>query len=145
MKYIDRKLSEHFYLSEFIISQTASREGIDNSPSHEIVQNLKVVANQLELVRSLLGNTPIYISSGYRCPELNTAVGGADHSAHMSGFAADFTSPPPTAYEICLIIAESTIKFDQLIYEYDWVHFGLSSDPDTWRHQCLTAQGSDYI
>ncbi len=133
------QLSKHFALAEFVESQTAARKGIDNTPPSHIIDNLRMLATGLENVRILLGNRPIRISSGYRCPALNTAVGGARSSHHMQGFAADFTCPAygrPMA--ICEAIAASSIRFDQLILEFDaWVH--LSVAPST-RRQVLTVR-----
>ena len=112
------KLSEHFTLEEMTFSQTASREGIDNTPDKEALNYLHDLAAALEQVRTLLGNQSILISSGYRCPELNAAVGGSTTSAHMVGMAADLTSPPLTPLEICRMIEASPLTFDQLIYEF---------------------------
>jgi hypothetical protein len=121
-----KKLSEHFTLDEMILSQTAARKGIDNTPSAEIVANLKVMAATLEEIRALLG-APILISSGYRSPALNKAVGGSKKSAHMLGLAADFTAPGfGTVLQVAKKIAASDIAFDQVIYEFgSWVHVGL--------------------
>ena len=132
-------LSEHFTLEEMVLSQTASRQGIDNTPPDEVVTNLRLTAAGLELVRSLLLN-PITISSGYRCKALNSFVGGAINSAHLSGFAADFICPafgsPLTIIE-ALIAPGSMIKFDQVIEEGTWVH--ISFDP-RMRGMVLTAK-----
>ena len=85
------KLSPNFKLDELIWSDTAQRLGIDNRPDARITSHLVALAAGLEQVRVLLGNRPIRINSGYRCPALNRAVGGAASSAHMLGYAADFT------------------------------------------------------
>ncbi|MEI7661757.1 MAG: D-Ala-D-Ala carboxypeptidase family metallohydrolase, partial [Bacteroidota bacterium] len=75
-------LSQHFSLEELIFSQDAARQGIDNTPSDAIRQNLARIADILEEVRTLLGDQPMHVSSGYRCPELNTFVHGSKTSAH---------------------------------------------------------------
>jgi zinc D-Ala-D-Ala carboxypeptidase len=85
-------LSEHFTFEELTFSSTAIRLSIDNTPSAEIVENLRVLASGLEHVRSIL-RSAVHIDSGFRCPELNTVVNGAVNSAHLSGFAADFVCP----------------------------------------------------
>lgn len=123
------QLSKNFWLSEFTSSQTALRKGIDNTPSEEILEHLKKTARQMEQVRKLLGDNPITISSGYRCLELNLAIGGSANSAHMSGYAADFTCRKfGTPQEIFELLKDSEIEFDQLILEYNaWVH--ISFDP----------------
>jgi hypothetical protein len=131
------KLSEHFNLDEFTASETALRRGIDNTPSPVITEKLRMLAATLEQVRSLLDNNSIRISSGFRCLELNRAIGSGDLSAHTLGYAVDFTCPKfGTPKEVANKIAESPIKFDQLIYEGTWVH--LSVDPRN-RREVLTA------
>jgi hypothetical protein len=133
-------LSPNFTLDEFLISQTASREGIDNTPDDEAYLNLKRTALVMEKVRTMMGDRPILISSGYRSPALNIAVGGSATSAHCFGLAADFTSPAAgTPLDICRVLAEyiDVLELDQLIYEYEaWVHLGLSVGPP--RYQILT-------
>ena len=134
------QLTKHFTLEEFTESATATRLGIDNDPSPEILSNLFLLASTMEEVRALL-DKPITISSGYRSPKLNKAIGGSKTSAHMQGLACDFVcrafgSPLAVATEI----AESTIQFDQLIYEGTWVHLGLSDNP---RRELLTARRID--
>lgn len=120
------KLSTNFHLAEFTTSQTATRLGINNTPSPTIQQNLIVLANGLELVRSLLKN-PIFISSGYRCLELNRKIGGSPTSDHVFGYAADFTCNKfGTPSEIVRAIMNSPIKYDQLIDEGTWVHLSIS-------------------
>lgn len=131
------KLSEHFNLNEFTISQTATRKGIDNTPPEQVIERLRMLAATLERVRGLLGNSPIRISSAYRCKELNRAIGSGDTSAHVLGYAVDFTCPIfGTPKEVAQEIAASSIKFDQLIYEGTWIH--LSIDPRN-RRELLTA------
>jgi hypothetical protein len=126
------------------LSQTAARKGIDNTATPEIVANLKRVAATLEEVRALLG-APILVSSGYRSPALNKAIGGSPTSAHMHGLAADFTAPGfGTVLQVARKISASTIAYDQLIYEFGtWVHIGLSSDG--LRQQDLSFFGTSYI
>lgn len=136
-------LTIHFALAELTHSQTADRRGIDNTPTDEIVENLMSLAQTLERVRVLLGSRPIVISSGYRSPDLNRAVGGARNSAHLYGLAADFICPGyGTPLQICKAIAASGIDFDQLIQEGTWVHLGLSQPGQKSRRQVLTANFS---
>lgn len=131
------KLTTHFVLEEFLISQEATRRGIDNTPPPDVLDNLRMLAATLEIVREVLGH-PIVISSGYRCPELNRLVGGSSISAHLEGLAADFTCP---GYGTPLQVARTVaaiyrLKYDQVIHEYrSWVH--LSVDPRA-RMQRLT-------
>jgi zinc D-Ala-D-Ala carboxypeptidase len=143
-----KSLSEHFTLEELILSQTAARKGIDNTPSATTVQRLRKLAGALEEVRSLLGGVPVLVSSGYRCPELNEAVGGAKNSAHMDGLAADFTAPAfGTVMQVAREIAASDIGYDQLIHEYGaWVHIGLAKDGVEPRRQKLSIfKGTGYL
>ena len=86
------QLSPNFSLSELVYSETAEKNGIDNTPPPEIVENLKRLAAGLETVRALLG-APLEISSGYRCVALNEAVGGSGASQHLLGLAVDFACP----------------------------------------------------
>lgn len=134
------QLSPHFTLEEFLVSETAARKGINNTPTDAVIANLKRLAERLELVRAVF-NKPIIISSGYRCPELNAAVGGAANSAHMYGRAADFrvlNDGPPLQVAI-RITQRANIMFDQLINEYDqWVHFGIEAEGEPPRMQRLT-------
>jgi len=134
-------LSEHFNLGEFTTSQEATRHSINNTPSPAVVENLRMLAALLEQVRTLLGSHSIHISSGYRSLALNRYIGSNDTSAHIRGYAADFTCPAfGTPIEVAKEIAESNLKFDQLIYEGTWVH--ISCDPQNKR-QLLTARFKD--
>lgn len=133
-------LSPHFTLEEFLYSDTAQEMGIDNTPDEQSQRNLSRVAQVMEQIRYQLGSLPILISSGYRCEQLNRAIGGATASAHLSGLACDFTCPTYGSPEdICKALEDfvEVLGIDQLIWEYNsWVHMGLSgSDP---RCQCLT-------
>lgn len=130
------QLSPHFTLAEFTRSELAVRHGLDNTPTGPVVENLKALAATLEEVRQLLG-APIIITSGYRAPAVNRAVGGSAMSAHCHGYAADFIAPEyGTPQEVARAIRDSGIRYDQLIYEGAWVH--LSVDPKM-RRQVLTA------
>lgn len=130
-------LTEHFTLAELTASETAARLGIDNTPSDAIIHNLTRTALLLEQVRTLLG--PPIISSGYRCPALNSVIGGAPRSAHMLGLAADFIVPAfGTPLEVCQALSANALQYDQLIHEFGrWVHIGLREGEP--RRQDLTA------
>jgi len=129
------KLTEHFTLEELTFSQTAIRKGINNEPSEAVKRNLKTLAEGLERVRAIL-LYPIRISSGYRSYELNKLIGGSSKSAHMDGYAADFTSNFGNPNEIVRTLKRHGIKCDQCICEGTWVH--ISFDPKM-RNQFLTA------
>jgi zinc D-Ala-D-Ala carboxypeptidase len=128
-------LSPNFTLEEMTASQTAVRKGIPNAPSPVVVTNLRRLAATLEQVRALVG--PVRVSSGYRSPLLNQAVGGAKGSAHTLGLAADITVSGLSPRQLATAICDARIEFDQLIYEGTWVHIGLSTGAP--RGQVLTA------
>lgn len=124
------KLSDHFTLNEFTYSDTARAQGIDNSVhSDAVLMNLKALChNVLEPLRLRYGK-PIRISSGYRCPKLNKAVGGVASSQHVVGQAADLNvgSREENA-RLFELIQDMKLPFDQLIDEYGmaWVHVSYS-------------------
>ena len=135
-------LTEHFTLEEFIDSQTAARKGLNNVPALGSPEraNLTRTAETMEKGRALLGDKPILISSGYRSPQVNAAVGGSKSSAHMSGLAVDFSCPGfGTPKAICKKLEPhmKALGVDQLIHEYDtWVHLGLTQGAP--RHMAMT-------
>lgn len=134
----DKQLTPHFRLSEFTRSATAERGGIDNTPDAEHLTNLINLANTLEAVRALFGGAPILISSGYRSPTLNKAVGGVATSDHANGLAADFIVKGYAVQQAAEKIAASGIRFDQLIKEPGWVHLGIGKQ---MRREVLTLVG----
>lgn len=130
------KLTENFALEEFTQSDTALRLGIKNIASPTIIGHLKTLAEGLEQVRKVLGY-PLFINSGYRSPELNKAVGGASSSAHVQGYAADFTCRKfGTTDEIVTVLKNSGIKYDQIIAEGTWTHISFAPE---MRQQALRA------
>jgi hypothetical protein len=138
------QLSPHFSLSEFTISQTASRLGVDNTPDETVIARLKQTAEGMEEVRDLLGGKPILISSGYRSLPVNRALGSSDTSAHVKGYAVDFICPAfGSPLAICKALSKSKgFEFDQLIEEKgQWVH--ISFDP-RMRREVLTYNGLIY-
>lgn len=135
------RLSENFSLKELTDSQTAARLGIDNTPPPEVIDDLRWgCINVLEPIRANF-KSPVVISSGYRSPALNEAVGGSAKSQHMLGQAVDFTIPGFTSDEGYLaqrIAQMPGLPYDQLIFEFDsWVH--ISWNPRGLpKHQLLT-------
>lgn len=120
------RLSPHFTLRE--LTRTSHRY-IDNTAPDQIVERLRRLCElYLEPVRAEFG--PLWITSGYRCPELNAVIGGSKTSAHMYGCAADFVPmrETPTIFVVDWI-AESSLDFDQVIDEYsstsNWIHLGM--------------------
>ena len=120
--------SEHFTIEELCRSQVAVCLGIDNEPKREgIIANLKRLAfHTLEAVRLLNDSKPITITSGYRCKELNRAVGGVATSQHQNGCAADFVvgSAEENRKLFGKIKSSGSVPFDQLILEpkAGWIH-----------------------
>lgn len=122
------KLTPHFTLAELTASNKARERGIDNQPPPELVPRLVLLAEMLERVRATL-DVPITVTSGYRCPPLNIAVGGATSSDHTQGHAADIVAPGyGTPYQIARLLAPlvATLGIGQLILEgikgKQWVH-----------------------
>jgi zinc D-Ala-D-Ala carboxypeptidase len=141
-------LSPHFTLEELSYSDTARQYGIDNTPNAEETEQLTDLANiTLEGIRTICGNKPVTITSGFRCDEVNALIGGADNSAHKYGCAADLIIPEfGTPIEVCKAIEPhlKELGIDQLIHENDsWVHIGRAIPPSTEpRCECLTISGS---
>jgi len=130
------RLSRYYTLGRLVHSDTARARGIDNAAPPELLPNLRLLARGLDRIRLLLGH-PLDISSGYRSPALNAAVGGARNSQHAQGLAADFTCPgfgPPLA--VARALRDSTIAFDTVIYEFEeWIHVSFTAAP---RRRILT-------
>lgn len=121
------QLSEHFTLEEFIVTD---HRGIDNTPPGDLLDVLAHTAACMEKIIPLLGGRPLHINSAYRCPELNALVGGSHTSQHMKGEAVDFICPAyGTPKQICetLLANRETVDYDQLIYEFTWVHVSFTT------------------
>ena len=133
------KRIKYFTLSEFIKSATANRLCIDNTPSFEVVDNLNKLADYLDGIRAKFGK-PILISSGYRCPMLNKAVGGVANSQHLKGLAADIVCSDMEYLEKVL---RETGGFDQLIKEHRkgsksfWFHVSVAPRNGKPRQQII--------
>jgi zinc D-Ala-D-Ala carboxypeptidase len=136
----DERLGSFFWLSEFLRSDTATRKGLANVPDAGALVNIRgVLAPGMERVRNLLAG-PVHITSGYRAPEVNRAVGGSGASQHCQGLAADFIAPgfgTPRSIARHLMTHAPELRFDQLIFEGTWVH--ISFVPGKGRGEVLTA------
>lgn len=142
------KLTPHFSLAEFVRSATAQAKGIDNSlnptakADQAVIRNLKTLSeNILEPLRDHVCQ-PIVISSGYRCPALNSAVGGSKTSQHLTGEACDIHIPSIILGKQWMEWIMDNTTFDQLIWERNsagvhWIHVSCKSAPDKNRHQVL--------
>ena len=140
------RISEHISYREAIKSNTASRLGIDNTPSdYEITNMVGIAFNVFEPLRKYVGG-PIRINSFYRCEELNRAIGGSSRSQHCQGRAIDLddTLGHKTNAEMYKYIKDN-LSFDQLIWEFgddtnpDWIHVSYVH-PDENRKRCLRAE-----
>lgn len=136
-----RYLTPHFRLREFIISATAIRRGIDNTPPAAAEAHLKALCeNVLEPLRRRFG--VIRITSGYRSPQLNRLVGGAGTSQHMAGEAADIHMSSVESAEKMFDYISRHLPFDQLILEQRrkagirWIHVSYTTTRPN-RHQTL--------
>jgi zinc D-Ala-D-Ala carboxypeptidase len=125
-------LSPNFTLWEAMRSQTADRNGINNTIPQILMPNVLRMAKLMEQVRTALNNKPIRVSSWYRSLQLNAAIGGSSRSQHMLGCAVDFDCDSyGTPADICRrIILLPQIQFDQLILEHSWVHISVPNTPD---------------
>jgi zinc D-Ala-D-Ala carboxypeptidase len=134
------QLTEHFTLHEMTRSETAARKGIRNEPGQREINALRLLCERvLEPVRAHFGK-PVIITSGYRSPRLNTAIGGSVSSQHCKGQACDMHVWNTPDLDVAQWIMRS-LKFDQLILEYPpegWVH--VSYDAARLRNMELTAK-----
>lgn len=134
------KLTEHFSLAEFTKSEAAERMGDDNAPTDEHMKNLRLTAKGMERVRAACGDRRVMITSGYRNPAVNKAVGGVATSAHAKGLACDFHVMGLTPQRAAAMITLAGVKFDQLIHETSRGVLHISFDPRE-RAQVLTQAG----
>ena len=134
------QLSPHFHLDEFTRSSTAQSLGDPNRPTRAHLANLQRLAAGMEKVRAICGGRPIRITSGYRNPRVNRAVGGVPTSAHAKGDAADFEVEGLSPMAAARLVRDSDLVFDQLILETGRGVVHISFDPRE-RRQVLTQKG----
>lgn len=136
------QLSTNFSLEEFTRSEAASRmePPNDNQPTPDHLKNLKALAKGMEAVRAACGDRMVFVSSAYRNPEVNKAVGGVKTSAHATGFACDFHIMGIDLPKAAGMILLSALQFDQLIHETSRGILHISFDPKM-RMQVLTQAG----
>ena len=139
------KISRHISYKEAVYSATAKRKGIENVPNDDQIYNMRRVADNIfEPLRLYIGGA-IKITSFFRSPELNTAIGGSAKSQHCKGQAIDIDDVfgHKSNYEMFEYIREN-LDFDQLIYEFgtndnpDWVHISYVSKKEN-RNRVLRA------
>tara|TARA_B100000795_G_C22698272_1_gene398526 strand:+ start:356 stop:811 length:456 start_codon:yes stop_codon:yes gene_type:complete len=135
------RLSKNFVLSEITRSNTAKRLGLDNGPNKDHLRNIqRLISNLIQPMRDALG--PIRISSGYRNPNVNRAIGGSTKSQHCKGEALDlqfWNNGKISNKEIYDWVLNSEIEFDQMINEFDfaWIHISFIKEGN--RKQVLEA------
>ena len=140
------KLSLNFSLKELTASQTADRKGINNTPTEEHIENLKLLCeNILQPTRDEWGI--ISVSSGYRSPELCLAIGSSERSQHARGQAADFECHRVDNKMLFEWITNE-LDYDQAILEFyngtpdsGWIHVSYNKDGN--RKQKLRAFRND--
>ena len=136
---LDDKISRFFTLREVTRSSRAARLGIPNLPDERQLANLRSTSMMLDSVRDVFG--PIYVTSGFRCPELNAQTpGSSTTSAHPDGRALDFVplKPGVTLRDVAHWLALAPLAFDQVIYEYgSWIHLGIARPGREPRQQVL--------
>lgn len=125
-------MDNYFTISELCASETARAKGIDNTPTKQITDNLHLLITEcLNPIREAYGK-PIKVTSGYRCAELNKAVGGKSTSQHLKGYAVDIVGKTDGETKRIFDIAKALWNFDQLLFEYNtrgskWVHISYVS------------------
>jgi uncharacterized protein YcbK (DUF882 family) len=136
-------ISAHFTLDE--LTHTEVR-GIDNSVPPELRANLRATADMLERIRAVMadekgGDIPILVSSGYRSPGVNSAVGGSPTSDHVKAMAADFKAPGfGTPYQVACFLAQrmDALQIGQVIHEFGrWIHVSIRS-PEKFINRAIT-------
>lgn len=125
-------ITPNFTLDELTASESAERNGWDNTPTDAELENLKRLADMLEQVKVVLGGKPIMINSAFRSKKVNDSVGSRDTSQHRIGCAADLRVPGMTPDEVVRKVVASGIAFDQIIREFDrWTHISVPNSVDT--------------
>lgn len=144
----------NFTIGELCTSKVAQEKGIDNTPPAVVKVHLTETITLLEAIRAEwakycleynLGTPSLIISSGYRSPELNKAVGGVKNSAHVAGYAADIVpaNGKQDVFERFMseVFAKKGYAYDQIIIERSknsrWVHVGYKKADGSQRRQCF--------
>ena len=124
-------MTPHFTLDELTASETAERNGWDNTPNEQELANLQRLAEFLEDVKEALGGKPIMVNSAFRSKQVNDAVGSKDSSQHRVGCAVDIRVPGLTPDQVVRAIIASGLPYDQVIREFDrWTHLSVPNTPE---------------
>lgn len=135
-------MKTYFTIEELCQSDTAEMLQIDNYPPNEVLMNLHKLIEFLNPLREAWGS-PIIITSGYRCPELNKQLGGSNTSVHKIGWAVDMIPQNGKLEEFKRFIIDylqnNNLQWDQLLLEKSkyslWVHLGLYNNCGKQRMQ----------
>lgn len=130
-------LTNNFRLKEFTHSKTAVANGLQNEPNDGVVKNIKTLCTRLLQPLREVYNEPFNINSGFRCVELNKAVGGVATSQHTKGQAADVKVNEPR--KLLTELLKSGLMFDQAILYPTFLHLSYNSANN--RKQVLYAKG----
>ena len=118
---------KYFTIAEMAKSETADRRGIDNRIPKDLLPNVEnLIDKVLDPLRSWYGR-PVYVNSGYRCPELNRAVGGVGTSYHLTGCAADIDVYSRTENQKLFDYIRERLPYTEVGLEGGgrWVHVAL--------------------
>lgn len=137
------QLTGHFSKAEACTTST----GLANVPTVAELERIQNTAENMEIVRAILGRRPIKVSSWFRSEAVNTRVGGSKTSEHRLGAAVDFTCPSfGSPYEVAKTLASysSILNYNQLIYEQTWVHISFPPDGQLGKRENLTMKHGSY-
>ena len=125
------QLTANFSLEELTRSEAADRNGWDNTPNAQEIENLKRLAALLQQVKTAVGGKPVMINSGFRSKQVNDSVGSKDSSQHRLGCAADIRVPGMKPREVVEACIAAGVPFDQIILEFDsWTHISVPNTPE---------------
>jgi len=125
------QLTANFSLAELTRSEAADRNGWDNTPNAQEIENLKRLAALLQQVKTAVGGKPVMINSGFRSKQVNDSVGSKDTSQHRLGCAADIRVPGMKPREVVEACIAAGVPFDQIILEFDsWTHISVPNTPE---------------
>ena len=123
------QLTANFSLEELTRSEAADRNGWDNTPNAQEIENLKRLAALLQQVKTAVGGKPVMINSGFRSKQVNDSVGSKDSSQHRLGCAADIRVPGMKPREVVEACIAAGVPFDQIILEFDsWTHISIPNE-----------------
>lgn len=125
-------MKSYFTIEELCKSDTAEKLNIDNTPSEEVIERLNEIIDFMNPIREAWGSA-IIVTSGYRCPELNKAVGGSETSVHQIGYGIDMQPKNGKIEEfiefLINYVKDNNLKWDQILFERSksaiWIHLGL--------------------